>query len=268
MENRVAVVTGGSSGIGLAASLAFAEREFVVVIAGRNQEKGARAVQQIRDKGGIATFCETNVSDSTSVQHLFSYIRSELGRLDCAFNNAGYFPGLHPLFDYTEEMWDKAMAVNAKGTWLCLKNEIPLMIETGGGTIVNCSSVASLIGVPSHYGYTASKCAIDGLTRVAAMEFATSNIRVNAVCPGVIETEMVAPLLATSREQFTSLHPIGRIGKPNEEIARAVVWLCSDEASFITGQVLPLVRALSAPSMPCVSTPSVVSLDRGNPSPT
>jgi NAD(P)-dependent dehydrogenase (short-subunit alcohol dehydrogenase family) len=131
------------------------------------------------------------------------------------------------------------MAVNAKGTWLCLKHEIPLMLENGGGAIVNCSSVASLIGVASHYGYTASKCAVDGLTRVAAMEFAAANIRVNAVCPGVVETEMVSALLDSSREMFTAFHPIGRLGKPND-IARAVVWLCSEEASFITGQVLPV----------------------------
>ncbi|MBN2528514.1 MAG: SDR family oxidoreductase [Deltaproteobacteria bacterium] len=246
MRNKVVLVTGGSTGIGLATAKEFAKREATVVIAGRNQKAGDDAVWQIINSGGNAVYHQTDISDSTSVFALFDFIKNEFGRLNFAFNNAGYFPGLHALAEYTEEMWDKTMSVNAKGTWLCLKQEIPLMLESGGGAIVNCSSIASLVGIASHYAYTASKCAVDGLTRVSAVEFAKSGIRVNAVCPGVIETSMVAPLLQAAREEFTALHPVGRVGQPHE-IAKTVLWLCSDESSFITGQILPVDGGWSVP---------------------
>ncbi len=155
-------------------------------------------------------------------------------RLDYAFNNAGYFPGLHPLSDYTEEMWDRAININLKGIWLCMKYEIPRMIEKGGGVIVNTASVAGLLGSPMHYGYLASKWGGCGITKSAALEFSPQGIRVNAVCPAVIDTSMGKDFMG---DEFLAMHPIGRLGKP-EDVSNTVMWLCSDDASFITGQLI------------------------------
>lgn len=240
MKGKVALVTGGGSGIGRETALEFARRGAMVVVANRGADQGEETVDLIKKEGGVATFIKVDVEKSTDIAGLLQKIEAGYHRLDYAFNCAGYFPGLHPLAEYTEAMWDKTMSVNAKGTWLCLKYEIPLMLKHGGGAIVNASSVASLLGIAAHYGYTASKAAINAITRVAAIEFASSGVRVNAVCPGVIETPMVEDLInGPAREAFIAVHPIGRFGKPGE-IAKTVVWLCSDEASFITGQILPI----------------------------
>jgi NAD(P)-dependent dehydrogenase (short-subunit alcohol dehydrogenase family) len=193
--------------------------------------------------GGEAIFIRTDVSRGGDVEALVDGTVAACGRLDYAFNNAGVFTGLVPLSDYTEEMWERNINVNLKGVWLCMKHEIPKMLESGGGAIVNTSSIAGVVGFPQHYGYTASKYGINGITKVASIEFAGSGIRVNAVCPAVTETPMAEGLL---RDEYRALHPIGRFCRP-EEVAAAAVWLCSDEASYITGQIISVDGGYTVP---------------------
>jgi NAD(P)-dependent dehydrogenase (short-subunit alcohol dehydrogenase family) len=239
----VALVTGGGSGIGRAASLLFARRGAKVVVADIALPEGEETASMIRSSGGEGLFVKADVSRDAEVKALVEKTVCAYGRLDYAFNNAGVFTGLFPLAEYTEEMWEKNINTNLKGVWLCMKYEIPRMVEGGGGAIVNTSSIAGLIAFAGHYGYTASKAGINGITKVAAIEFAKSGVRVNAVCPAFIVTPMVQDLLA---EEYKALHPIGRFGRP-EEVAATAVWLCSDEASFITGQALAVDGGYTLP---------------------
>jgi NAD(P)-dependent dehydrogenase (short-subunit alcohol dehydrogenase family) len=243
MKGKVALVTGGGSGIGRAASLLFAKRGAKVVVADIAIPGGEETASMIRSSGGEGLFVKADVSRDAEVKALVEKTVSAYGRLDYAFNNAGVFTGLVPLAEYTEEMWEKNINTNLKGVWLCMKHEIPRMVEGGGGAIVNTSSIAGLIAFPGHYGYIASKSGINGITKVAAVEFAKSGVRVNAVCPAFIVTPMVQDLLA---EEYKALHPIGRFGTP-EEVAATAVWLCSDEASFITGQALAVDGGYTLP---------------------
>ncbi|MBE9116579.1 SDR family oxidoreductase [Lusitaniella coriacea LEGE 07157] len=237
-EDKVALVTGGGSGIGRATALKFASEGASVVIGNRSEKAGQETVNLIQKAGGKASFFKTDVTQLENVQKLIKYTVDTYGGLHAAFNNAGVDDPQAMTPDQTEATFDRVMNVNVKGVWYSMKCEIEQMLNNGGGAIVNTSSIAGLTGFPGHITYTASKHAVLGLTKTAALEYAKQGIRINAVCPGAIETQMLDDLTGgdhEAREYMTSLHPIGRLGKP-EEIANAVVWLCSDEASFILGQ--------------------------------
>jgi NAD(P)-dependent dehydrogenase (short-subunit alcohol dehydrogenase family) len=238
--NKVALVTGGSSGLGKAAALAFADAGYGVVVADVAVDGAEDTVERIRAQGKEAFFVETDVSKPHEVEALIEATMATYGRLDCAFNNAGIEGVMAETADCTEDNWDRTLAVNLKSVWLCMKHEIPRMLERGGGAIVNCASIAGLVGFSNLPAYTASKHGIVGLTRSAALEYAKRGIRVNAVCPGVIQTPMVDRVFGEQpdmKERLAAGEPVGRLGRP-EEIAGAVLWLCSDQASFVTGQAI------------------------------
>lgn len=239
-KDKVALVTGGSSGIGRATALAFAKKGAKVVIADwtENQE----TMDLIKNLGTEAIFVKCDVSKSADVKALIEKTIDTFGRLDFAYNNAGIEGTSAPTQDCSEENWDKTMDINLKGIWLCMKHQIPVMLEKGKGSIVNCSSVAGLVGFQGLPAYVASKHGVIGLTKTAALENAKLGIRINAVCPGVIQTPMIDRLTGNQKEaeeEFTTMEPVGRFGQP-EEIACAVMWLCSDEASFVTGIEMPV----------------------------
>jgi NAD(P)-dependent dehydrogenase (short-subunit alcohol dehydrogenase family) len=244
--DKVALVTGGNSGIGRATAIAFAEQGARVAIAARRVAEGEATVAEIRRAGGEAIFVPTDVSVAAQVEALVRRVVSEYGRLDCAFNNAGV-SGAALVHELAEADWDRMIAVNLKGVWLAMKYEIIQMLEQGGGSIVNDSSVAGLTGYGRSIHYAASKHGVIGLTKSAALQYAKKNIRVNAVCPGMILTPMIERALATPgvEEWFLSRLPVGRPGNP-AEVARAVTWLCSDHASFVTGATLPVDGATAA----------------------
>lgn len=240
-EGKVALVTGGGTGIGRETALAFARSGASVVIGNRNVARGEEVAAEINDAGGDASFMQTDVRSAAEVEALVAHAVARHGRLDYAFNNAGTFADLSPIAEAPEESYDVVMDTNVKGVWLALKFEIRQMLAQGGGAIVNNASVGGVRG--SHVGtatYTASKHAVIGLTRCAALENARKGIRVNAVGPAVIDTFMgtsFAGELGITMEKFGDLHPVGRVGRP-DEVAEAVLWLCSDRASFVTGTTL------------------------------
>ena len=239
-EGKVALVTGGGSGIGRATALAFAREGAQVVIGNRNVQRGEETVAMIRKAGGTASFKRTDVLVAAEIESLVDHAVKTYGGLDLAFNNAGVEGTVAPIVQQTEADYDAVMDVNVKGVWLSMKYEIPRMLERGGGAIVNCSSVAGLIGFPNMAPYFASKHAVIGLTKVAALEYSAQGIRINAVSPAVIETEMVdriAEGFSMKKDELVPMHPIGRLGRA-EEIAEAVLWLCSPKSSFVTGHSL------------------------------
>jgi NAD(P)-dependent dehydrogenase (short-subunit alcohol dehydrogenase family) len=241
-SGKVALVTGGSFGIGRATALAFAACGANVVIADWVEDKEQTTIRQVNDMGTESLFIKCDVSRADDVKDMIWKIISRFGRLDFAFNNAGIEGVSANTTDCSEENWDKTIGVNLKGIWLCMKNEIPYMLKHGGGAIVNCASVAGLIGLSGLPAYVVSKHGVVGLTKTAALEYVKDGIRINAVCPGVIKTPMVDRVTGHDKEvekQYISMEPIGRMGKP-EEVAEAVIWLCSDKASFITGHALPV----------------------------
>jgi len=248
-EGKVALVTGGGSGIGRATALAFAREGAQVVIGNRNVERGEETVAMIRGAGGTASFQRTDVVVASEVEALIDRAVETCGRLDVAFNNAGIEGDVKPtLIDHTETNFDIVMDINVKGVWLSMKYEIPQMLKTGGGAIVNCSSVAGVIGFPGIGIYSASKHAVIGLTKAAALEFSAQGIRVNSVNPAVIDTEMVDRLadgMNVKKDDLTTFHPIGRLGRV-EEVAEAVLWLCSDKASFVTGHSMMIDGGFTA----------------------
>ena len=203
-----------------------------------------RAVLQIKEAGGEAILVHADVASPDDTQSMVAQAVEAFGSLDCAFNNAGIGGGRDRLLtaDYLEEDWDRVISINLKGVWLCMKAEIPQMLKQGGGAIVNTASIAGLVGLTGTIAYVAAKHGVTGLTKAAAMEYAKSGIRVNAVCPGYIHTPLVQRVFDDNEgyeERVASRHPIGRLGEPSE-IAAAVVWLSSDAASFVTGHNMPV----------------------------
>lgn len=239
LPGRVALVTGGGSGIGRAAALAFAEAGATVVVADVQPEAGEESVELVRGAGGRATFVRADVTRASDVAAMVAHAVEAHGRLDCALNNAGISGEVGTTTaDYEEEDWDRVVAVDLKGVWLCLKHELVQMLRQGGGAIVNMASIAGLVGLPGSSPYVASKHGVVGLTKTAALEYATDGIRVNAVCPGVIDTPLVERIVERTPERekmYLDAQPIGRLGTP-EEVAAAAVWLCSEDASLVTGQ--------------------------------
>lgn len=236
----VALITGAGSGIGAAAAKIFAERGERVVVCDLNEEHGRSTVETIERAGGEAMFVRADVSDSAQVKDLVAAVLGRFGRLDHAFNNAGVEGTGQPLVDLEEAEWDRQIGVNLKGVYLCMKAEIAAMLENGGGAIVNNSSVAGLVGFAGSAAYVAGKHGVVGLTKAAALDYAHAGVRVNAVCPGVIDTPMVARAVADRPELEAGLRaaePVGRFGAPSE-IGEAAYWLCSDAASFVTGQAI------------------------------
>lgn len=248
LAGKSALIIGGSSGIGQATALAFVKEGAKVVIAGRRSEEGEETVRVIKEMDGEALFVKTDITKAADVEALVNKVVDAYGRMDIAFNTAGNEGKPGPLIDLPEEIWDGVIETNLKGVWLAMKYEITQMLKQGGGTIVNNSSAAGLIGIPNGSAYCASKHGVLGLTKSAALEYAKSGIRINAIAPGGVETVMMRRFFPTpdSKAQFEALHPIGRLGQP-EEIAGAVVWLCSDEASFVIGQALTIDGGYTVP---------------------
>lgn len=238
MEGKVALITGGASGIGRATAMAFAREGAKVAVADYMVDGGERTVKAIREAGGQAIFINADVSRSREVEAMVTKTVEGYGRLDCAFNNAGVEGRLANSAEASEEDWNRTIATNLTGVWFCMKFEIREMLKRSGGSIVNTASVAGMIGFPGFAPYCASKGGVIQLTRTAALEYAQSGIRVNAVCPGAVRTPMVERLMDSypvfTEAALIAFEPIGRIAKP-EEIAEAVLWLSSDAASFVTG---------------------------------
>lgn len=241
-QDKVVLVTGASSGIGKVTAIEFARAGAKVIIAARRVEESQQVVKQIQDDGGKATFIQTDVSQHNSVRNLIQQTIETYGRLDCAFNNAGIAGDVFtPTADHTEENWDTVMDVNLKGTFLCMKYEIAEMLKTGGGAIVNNSSVYGLkSSTVGHMPYAVSKHGMIALTKTAAHEYATKGIRINAVCPGWTHSEIVDAALEAYpavNQLIAEQVPMQRVAD-SIEIARVVMWLCSDESSYITGQAI------------------------------
>lgn len=239
-EKKSAFVTGASSGIGKATALAFARFGAKVSVIDMNEDQGMSVVSQIEKEGGQAQFLKCDISKGSEVQLAVEKHNALFGSLDFAFNNAGIEGQSSLLAEMTEENWDRVIQVNLKGAWLCMKYQIPQMLKQGQGSIVNCSSIAGLVGFATSSAYVASKHGLIGLTKTAALEYAKSKIRINAVCPGIIQTPMIDRYTHGDpkiQNQFASAEPVGRIGQA-KEVAEAVLWLSSEKASFVTGHPL------------------------------
>mgnify|MGYP000903401518 FL=1 len=248
LDGKIALITGGSSGIGRETAVLFAQHGASLAIADLNPDGGQDTVQLIREAGGTAVFIQTDVAQAAQVENMVNEVMREYGRLDIAFNNAGIEGAPVRTMDVTEAEFDQILAVNAKGVWLCLKYEIQQMLRQGSGSIINTASVAGLIGAHSMSAYAASKHAVVGLTRTAAVEYARKGIRINAVCPAIIRTAMVERAIAQLPQLEHGAiqnNPSRRLGNPNE-VAQAVLWLASDASSFTTGATLTVDGGLTA----------------------
>lgn len=235
LDGKVAIVTGGSSGIGQATAIAFAQEGAKVIVAARRIQEGEQTVRLAKEAGGEALFVKTDVTKAEEIEALVGTTLDKYGRLDFAFNNAGIGKPT-PLTERTEEDWNSEIDVNLKAVWLCLKYQIPPMLKGGAGAIVNMASMGgAVIGAAGFSAYQAAKGGVVGLTRAAAIEYASQGIRVNAVSPGLIATDILSNLSPDDLQQMSANVPMKRLGGA-EEVAAAVVWLCSDRASYITGQ--------------------------------
>jgi NAD(P)-dependent dehydrogenase (short-subunit alcohol dehydrogenase family) len=237
---KVAFVTGAANGIGRAAALQFAREGASVAVADVSEQGNRETARMIEGLGGRALALRCDVTRAEDVKSALGKTIEAFGRLDFAFNNAGIEYAIKPAADVTEEEWDRIMDIDLRGVFLCMKHEIPLMLEQGGGAIVNTSSGAGIKGFKGGAAYVAAKHGVVGLTKAAALDYAASNIRINAVCPGIIDTPMMNRFsggTAEGRQAVIAQEPVGRMGRP-EEIAATVVWLCSDAASFVVGHAM------------------------------
>jgi NAD(P)-dependent dehydrogenase (short-subunit alcohol dehydrogenase family) len=242
LDGKVAFVTGGGSGIGRATSLRLAREGAKIMIADYVPESAEKTVKLIKEGGGVASCIAADVAVAGQVEGAVNKTVEAYGRLDLAFNNAGVEGVMADTATANEEAFDRTIAINLKGVWLCMKYEIPQMLKGGGGAVVNTASTLGLVAMETAGAYVASKHGVVGLTRTAALEYAQRNIRVNCVCPGFIRTPMIERALdknMVDEASMVAIEPVGRLGKP-EEIAEGVLWLCSDAASFVTGHTLTI----------------------------
>lgn len=240
LDGKVAIVTGAASGIGRASAIAFAREGARVIVADRDAGGGAETEKIVRDAGGEGAFVQVDVSQADDVKGMVDAALERYGRLDCAYNNAGIGCGPKLLCDYDDDEWQSVVDINLKGVYLCMKYEIPAMLAAGGGAIVNTSSAAGLVALAHVAPYVASKHGVVGITKAAALDYATQGIRVNAICPGTIRTPLVQAWLdkhPEDEEAWTKVAPMERMAEPME-VAEMAVWLCSDMASFVTGQAI------------------------------
>jgi NAD(P)-dependent dehydrogenase (short-subunit alcohol dehydrogenase family) len=237
LQDKVALVTGGTSGIGRATAIAYAKQQAKVVVVGRRIDKGEETVRLIKKADGEAIFVQADVTKEADVKAIVDKTIDVFGRLDIAFNNAGMGGENPSLIEQTEAEYDRTMNVNVKGVWLSMKYEIAQMLKQGSGAIVNMASVVGVVALPNILLYTASKHAVVGLTKAAALQYAKAGIRINVVAPGAIQTDMFEVVTDEAKAYLTGLHPIGRVGTPLE-VANAVLFLSSDLASFTTGATL------------------------------
>lgn len=248
LQDKVALVTGGGSGIGQATSLIFAREGAKVVVSDVNAQGGEETVSKIKESGGEAIFVHADVSQAADVEAMVTQAVGTYGRLDCAFNNAGIGSGGILTHEHDEESWNRVIAVNLTGVWMCMKYEIQHMLSQRGGAIVNTASAAGLVGLRHAAAYAASKHGVVGLTKTAALEYAQQGIRVNCVCPGFVDTPMVQRGIER-RPEFKDLaisaEPVGRFAQPSE-VGEAVAWLSSDAASFVTGLAMAVDGGLTA----------------------
>jgi NAD(P)-dependent dehydrogenase (short-subunit alcohol dehydrogenase family) len=247
MTTKIAFVTGAGSGIGRATAKLFAARGYAVALVDMSEEGGRQTEAAIHEAGGDARFIQCNVADDDSVKSALEQAIAAYGRIDAAFNAAGVDGEVGRLTaDCSMDNWHKVMAVNLTGMWHCLRHQIPAMLETGGGAIVNCASTAGIRGAATCGAYSASKHGVVGLTKTAALEYASRGIRINAVCPGMIDTPMTQkPGMGELIQQLVQVSPLQRIGQP-QEIGAAVFWLCSEDASFVHGQAIPVDGAITS----------------------
>ena len=249
-KDKIVLITGAASGIGRAAALAFAKAGGTIVVSDINVEGGMETVSQIKATGRKALFIKTNVADFASVEKLMQQIVEQFGRLDIAINNAGIAGVNARTIDMPLDSWDKVMAINASGVFYCMKTQIPIMLKQGGGAIVNTASIAGLKGLPNSLAYVASKHAVVGMTKTAAMEYARNNIRINAICPvftisPLFDPEAIEKVAKGIPDKLKANIPMKRFAQAEEQVA-AMMWLCSDGASFVTGLALPVDGGLTA----------------------
>jgi NAD(P)-dependent dehydrogenase (short-subunit alcohol dehydrogenase family) len=244
---KVALITGGTSGIGRATAIAFAERGADVVIAGRREAEGAESLTLVQKAGGQGLFVRVDVNDESEIEAMVAKTLERFGRLDFAFNNAGVGGLGRATMTATADIYDQIMNINVRGVFFSMKHQIPAILQSGGGAIVNNASVLALRPSANSPIYSASKAAVVGLTKSAALEFAPKGLRINAICPAIIETDMTEQIRGDeqTRAYLLSRHPVGRFGQ-SEEVAASVLYLCSPEASFITGVALPLDGGFAA----------------------